>query len=169
MCIIVPLSPSGRYSCVYAEFVFHRKFGYYLIQIYVPSVLVVLLSWVSFWLDASSVPARVSLGLLTILTMTSQMSGASASLPKVYMDHSLSNYWPFARRIYRSSVDSPHKRVYIAVQLPFNRDEMSMLETTLRKYSRQAHVTIWMHLIKWKVINFTSGWSMYDMLWGWSM
>ena len=110
MCIIVPLSPSGRYSCVYAEFVFHRKFGYYLIQIYVPSVLVVLLSWVSFWLDASSVPARVSLGLLTILTMTSQMSGASASLPKVHMDHSLSNYWPFARRIYRSSVDSPSQK-----------------------------------------------------------
>ena len=40
-----------------------------------PSVLVVLLSWVSFWIDLESVPARISLGILTMLTITTQSSG----------------------------------------------------------------------------------------------
>lgn len=57
--------------------------GYYLTQVYIPSVLIVILSWVSFWLDFEAVPARISLGLLTVLTMTTQSSGARASLPKV--------------------------------------------------------------------------------------
>jgi hypothetical protein len=40
-----------------------------------PSMLVVLLSWVSFWIDLESVPARISLGILTMLTITTQSSG----------------------------------------------------------------------------------------------
>jgi len=38
-------------------------------------MLVVLLSWVSFWIDLESVPARISLGILTMLTITTQSSG----------------------------------------------------------------------------------------------
>lgn len=57
--------------------------GYFVIQIYVPSILIVALSWVSFWLSAEAIPARISLGVLTILTMTTQTSGANASLPRV--------------------------------------------------------------------------------------
>ena len=60
-----------------------RKFGYYITQIYIPSILIVILSWVSFWLDKEAVPARISLGLLTVLTMTTQSAGARSSLPKV--------------------------------------------------------------------------------------
>ena len=48
-----------------------------------PSLLVVLLSWLNFWLDCEAVPARISLGLLTVLTMTTQSSGARADLPRV--------------------------------------------------------------------------------------
>lgn len=33
----------------------------------------VIVSWVSFWLDKDSVPARVSLGVTTLLTMTTQV------------------------------------------------------------------------------------------------
>ena len=62
---------------------FVRDFGYYIAQIYIPSFLVVLLSWVNFWLDCEAVPARISLGLLTVLTMTTQSSGARADLPRV--------------------------------------------------------------------------------------
>lgn len=60
-----------------------RHLGYYVIQIYIPCVLIVMLSWVSFWLDIDSVPARISLGILTVLTMTTQNDGAQGSLPKV--------------------------------------------------------------------------------------
>ena len=43
---------------------FVRALGYYIIQIYIPSTLIVVLSWVSFWIDRTSAPARVSLGKL---------------------------------------------------------------------------------------------------------
>lgn len=54
-----------------------------MIQLYIPSVLIVSLSWVSFWLSADAVPARISLGILTVLTMTTQKSAGNTSLPKV--------------------------------------------------------------------------------------
>lgn len=50
---------------------------------YIPSVLVVMLSWISFWLNVNAVPGRISLGVLTVLTMTTQSSGVNASLPHV--------------------------------------------------------------------------------------
>lgn len=71
------------YPCIGVSFVLVRSYGYYITQIYVPSLLVVLLSWVNFWLDCEAVPARISLGLLTVLTMTTQSSGARADLPRV--------------------------------------------------------------------------------------
>ena len=46
-------------------------------------MLIVILSWVSFWINVEAIPARVSIGLLTVLTMTTQSTGARASLPKV--------------------------------------------------------------------------------------
>ncbi|XP_055894619.1 glycine receptor subunit alpha-2-like isoform X2 [Biomphalaria glabrata] len=74
---------TGSFSCVQANFILARDVGYYIIQVYVPSVLIVILSWVSFWLDVEAIPARISLGVLTVLTMTTQSSGARASLPRV--------------------------------------------------------------------------------------
>ncbi len=38
---------------------------------------------VSFWLDSKSVPARVSLGVTTLLTMSTQTAGVNRSLPPV--------------------------------------------------------------------------------------
>lgn len=49
-------------------------FSYYLLQLYIPSTMLVIVSWVSFWLDRSAVPARVTLGVTTLLTMTTQVS-----------------------------------------------------------------------------------------------
>uniref|UniRef100_A0A8B9NF69 Gamma-aminobutyric acid type A receptor rho3 subunit (gene/pseudogene) n=1 Tax=Accipiter nisus TaxID=211598 RepID=A0A8B9NF69_9AVES len=43
----------------------------------------VMLSWVSFWIDRRAVPARVSLGITTVLTMSTIMTGVSASMPQV--------------------------------------------------------------------------------------
>ena len=60
-----------------------RKYGYQLIQEFIPSALIVMLSWVSFWISLDAVPARISLGLLSVLTMTTQSSGSRANLPEV--------------------------------------------------------------------------------------
>lgn len=74
---------SVTYTCLKLELFLHRNLGYYIIQVYIPSFLIVILSWVSFWLNVDSTPARISLGLLTVLTMTTQSQGAKASLPRV--------------------------------------------------------------------------------------
>ncbi|XP_065582925.1 glutamate-gated chloride channel-like isoform X3 [Artemia franciscana] len=74
---------TGEYSCLKVDLLFKREFSYYLIQIYIPCCMLVIVSWVSFWLDANAVPARVSLGVTTLLTMATQTTGINNSLPPV--------------------------------------------------------------------------------------
>jgi cation transporter family protein len=74
---------TGAYSCLRIDLMFKREFSYYLIQIYIPCCMLVIVSWVSFWLDPNAIPARVSLGVTTLLTMATQISGINASLPPV--------------------------------------------------------------------------------------
>ncbi|XP_076336041.1 glutamate-gated chloride channel-like [Tachypleus tridentatus] len=74
---------TGEYSCLKVDLVFKREFSYYLITIYIPCCMLVIVSWVSFWLDQNAIPARVSLGVTTLLTMATQTSGINASLPPV--------------------------------------------------------------------------------------
>ncbi|MEQ2248517.1 Gamma-aminobutyric acid receptor subunit gamma-2 [Ilyodon furcidens] len=57
--------------------------GYFTIQTYIPCTLIVVLSWVSFWINKDAVPARTSLGITTVLTMTTLSTIARKSLPKV--------------------------------------------------------------------------------------
>lgn len=42
-----------------------------------------MISWVSFWLHRNASPARVALGVTTVLTMTTLMSSTNAALPKI--------------------------------------------------------------------------------------
>uniref|UniRef100_A0A1I8HWS8 Neur_chan_LBD domain-containing protein n=2 Tax=Macrostomum lignano TaxID=282301 RepID=A0A1I8HWS8_9PLAT len=73
---------SGEYPCLRVQFVLRRVFAVYLIQYYVPSTLIVILSWVSFWISIEAVPARISLGVMTVLSMTTQSMGLWMTLPK---------------------------------------------------------------------------------------
>ena len=73
----------GAFPCLEISFFLRRDIGYFFIQHYIPSLLVVILSWVSFWLNVDASPARVSIGLLTVLTTTTQSTFINASLPRV--------------------------------------------------------------------------------------
>ena len=46
-------------------------------------MLIVILSWVSFWIPRSSPPARVALGITTVLALTTLIFGIQSSMPKV--------------------------------------------------------------------------------------
>ncbi|KAI5735838.1 hypothetical protein M8J77_023350 [Diaphorina citri] len=83
---------TGNYSRLACEIQFVRSMGYYLIQIYIPSSLIVAISWVSFWLNRNATPARVALGVTTVLTMTTLMSSTNAALPKVSYVKSIDVY-----------------------------------------------------------------------------
>ena len=62
----------GNYSCLVAQFHMKRSVSFHLIQSYLPSILIVAISWVSFWMDLDSVPGRISLGVITLLAVSSQ-------------------------------------------------------------------------------------------------
>lgn len=54
--------PSGNHSMISVHFNLHRHMGSFLIQVYGPCILLVVLSWVSFWLNREATADRVSLG-----------------------------------------------------------------------------------------------------------
>ncbi|XP_069955460.1 glycine receptor subunit beta-type 4 [Cherax quadricarinatus] len=73
----------GNYSCLVAEFHMRRAIGFHLVQSYLPTILIVVISWVSFWMDVDSVPGRTTLGVTTLLTVSSKSSGIQGGLPQV--------------------------------------------------------------------------------------
>ncbi|KAJ3657419.1 hypothetical protein Zmor_009222 [Zophobas morio] len=74
---------SAEYSMLLVSFHLQRHMGNFLIQVYGPCVLLVVLSWVSFWLNREATADRVSLGITTVLTMTFLGLEARTDLPKV--------------------------------------------------------------------------------------
>ncbi|KAM9565788.1 gamma-aminobutyric acid receptor subunit rho-3-like isoform 2-T2 [Guaruba guarouba] len=71
------------YNRLFINFALRRHTFFFVLQSYFPAMLMVMLSWVSFWIDRRAVPARVSLGITTVLTMSTIMTGVSASMPQV--------------------------------------------------------------------------------------
>nr|XP_046262076.1 gamma-aminobutyric acid receptor subunit pi [Scatophagus argus] len=72
---------TGQYPKLVLHFALRRNVLFFILETYVPSILLVVLSWVSFWISQSSVPARTCIGVTTVLTMTTLMMGARTSLP----------------------------------------------------------------------------------------
>ncbi|XP_072020849.1 glycine receptor subunit alpha-2-like [Amphiura filiformis] len=71
----------GDYSVAFVRFYFQRQMQSYMLVAYVPSLLLVVLAWVSFWIDAQAAPARVTLGVTTVLTATTLTANTQESLP----------------------------------------------------------------------------------------
>ena len=49
MIINIQQYTSGNYTCIEAQFILKREIGYYLIQIYIPSLLIVVLRSASYF------------------------------------------------------------------------------------------------------------------------
>ncbi|XP_078614453.1 glycine receptor subunit alpha-3-like [Branchiostoma floridae x Branchiostoma japonicum] len=74
---------TGTFSCVKATFILTRRFEHYILQAFLPCIFLVILSWMSFWISPDSVPARVALGITTMLasiTLSSYSNGATPRL-----------------------------------------------------------------------------------------
>ncbi|XP_063413993.1 gamma-aminobutyric acid receptor subunit beta-like [Mytilus trossulus] len=74
---------SGDYPRLSLSFKLYRNVGYFIFQTYLPSILIVMLSWVSFWINHEATSARVALGITTVLTMTTISNGVRSSLPRI--------------------------------------------------------------------------------------
>ncbi|CAG7721641.1 unnamed protein product [Allacma fusca] len=74
---------TGNFTCLEVIFVLKRRLGYYLFHTYIPTCLIVVMSWVSFWIQPEAAPARVTLGVTSLLTLSTQHAKSQAALPPV--------------------------------------------------------------------------------------
>ncbi|KAF8771630.1 Glycine receptor subunit alpha-2 like protein [Argiope bruennichi] len=74
---------TGNFTCIEVMFTLERRLGYYLFHTYIPTCLIVIMSWISFWIRADAVPARVTLCVTSLLTLATQHAQSQKSLPPV--------------------------------------------------------------------------------------
>ncbi|CAJ0947795.1 unnamed protein product, partial [Mesorhabditis belari] len=73
----------ANWSCIKASIVMKRLVLFHIIQTYIPTGMLVVISWMSFWLDPRASPARISLTITSLLTLTTMSNGARQDLPQV--------------------------------------------------------------------------------------
>ena len=77
------LKSIGTYSVLIISFYFKRRLGYYIIQVFFPDTLVVVMSWIVFWMDPRDTGDRVGLAITTVLTIMFLLGSVNMSLPRV--------------------------------------------------------------------------------------
>uniref|UniRef100_T1IP39 Neurotransmitter-gated ion-channel ligand-binding domain-containing protein n=1 Tax=Strigamia maritima TaxID=126957 RepID=T1IP39_STRMM len=73
-----------EFSMLQVNFTLQRHMGYFLLQIYFPCILIVVLSWVSFWINREATADRIGLGITTVLTLSTFVLDTRNDLPKVH-------------------------------------------------------------------------------------
>ncbi|CAF1250092.1 unnamed protein product [Adineta steineri] len=74
---------TGVFACIEVHLRLQRNLNLYIQQLYLPSTLIVTISFIGFWVDYKSHPARTLLSLLSIVTISTQSSGIRSQLPRV--------------------------------------------------------------------------------------
>ena len=72
-----------NFSSATGKFVFQRRTPYFLLQVYLPCILIVMVSWASFWIHEEAVPARAAICVTTILTIITMLGVVNVNMPKV--------------------------------------------------------------------------------------
>ena len=71
------------FSSATARFTFRRRTHYFILQVYFPCVLLVMVTWSSFWITPAAVPARSAICVTTILTLITMLGIVNVNMPKV--------------------------------------------------------------------------------------
>lgn len=74
---------TGNFTCLEVIFTLKRRLVYYVFNTYIPTCMIVIMSWVSFWIKPEAAPARVTLGVTSLLTLSTQHAKSQSSLPPV--------------------------------------------------------------------------------------
>lgn len=74
---------TGSFSQLQGRIRILRDINYSFIQTFIPSIFVIIMSLVGFWIDNEDAIERIALAVTTILTLTTQTEGIRNGLPKV--------------------------------------------------------------------------------------
>ncbi|KAI6186786.1 hypothetical protein M3Y98_00170700 [Aphelenchoides besseyi] len=79
----ISLYPNGYWDQLQAIFTFKRRYGFYILQAYVPTYLTIIVSWVSFCMEPNALPARTTVGVSSLLAITMMFGNILKNLPRV--------------------------------------------------------------------------------------
>ncbi|KAI6227452.1 Ligand-gated ion channel 50 [Aphelenchoides fujianensis] len=65
------------------SFFLTRDVGVYILTMFVPTFISIGMSWISFWLDHHALPARITLGVSSLMSISIQYSSIVRTLPRV--------------------------------------------------------------------------------------
>ncbi|KAI6171576.1 Cation transporter family protein [Aphelenchoides bicaudatus] len=74
---------AGEWYRLTVEIQFKRRYGFYILQIYVPSYIYVVISFITFVIELKALPARVILTVNTLMSLCLQFGNVIGSLPPV--------------------------------------------------------------------------------------
>ncbi|GAB6031874.1 hypothetical protein CHUAL_010270 [Chamberlinius hualienensis] len=77
------LSWRGNYSCLNVLLTFTRDKSFYFSTVFIPGMLLVTSSFITFWLEWNAVPGRVMLGVTTMLNFFTTSNNFRSNLPVV--------------------------------------------------------------------------------------
>lgn len=65
-----------------------RLLHHYVVKAIIPLALIVMMSWVVFWIDPKQIPNQLSVAVTTILTLIAYHIALSGKLPEIpYLTH----------------------------------------------------------------------------------
>ncbi|XP_063226565.1 glutamate-gated chloride channel isoform X10 [Bacillus rossius redtenbacheri] len=73
----------GNYSCLRVDLIFTRDRSFYFTTVFIPGIILVTSSFITFWLEWNAVPARVMIGVTTMLNFFTTSNGFRGTLPVV--------------------------------------------------------------------------------------
>ncbi|XP_071050944.1 glutamate-gated chloride channel isoform X11 [Onthophagus taurus] len=73
----------GNYSCLKVDLKFTRDRAFYFTTVFIPGIILVTSSFITFWLEWNAVPARVMIGVTTMLNFFTTSNGFRSTLPVV--------------------------------------------------------------------------------------
>jgi len=73
----------GDFSCLKVKLHFTRDKAFYWTTVFIPGIILVTSSFVTFWIEWNAVPARVMLGVTTMLNFFTTSNGFRSNLPVV--------------------------------------------------------------------------------------